>query len=164
MKVLTADNDKPVLCLFATRDTIAGEEILYDYGQKNYLWENKPTSKKRPQRDMVKEKIPQKTDELAFVNVMHEVEKIVEKNCEKPTSKKRPQPDMVKEMIMEKSDEISSRDDTHNSTNAEQQSSRQDQFTSAKIATTSAEVDTDSQKERNTGSENLSKIVDIDKD
>ena len=41
MKVLSAQNNKPILCLFATRNINAGEEILYDYGQKNYPWEKK---------------------------------------------------------------------------------------------------------------------------
>jgi SET domain-containing protein len=41
MKVVTTHNNKPILCLFATREINAGEEILYDYGEKNYPWENK---------------------------------------------------------------------------------------------------------------------------
>jgi hypothetical protein len=41
MKIVITDNNKPILCLFSTRAINAGEEVLYDYGQKNYPWENK---------------------------------------------------------------------------------------------------------------------------
>lgn len=37
MKTLDVD-EKPVLCLFATKDIPAGSEILYDYGIKNLPW------------------------------------------------------------------------------------------------------------------------------
>ena len=36
-----------VLCLFSLRHIKPGEEILYDYGLKNYPWESKKHSKKR---------------------------------------------------------------------------------------------------------------------
>ena len=38
--MVVTKNDEPILCLFAIRDIIPGEEILYDYGEANYPWEN----------------------------------------------------------------------------------------------------------------------------
>ena len=40
MKLLIIKN-MPILCLFALKDIPAGQEIMYDYGGKNYPWMKK---------------------------------------------------------------------------------------------------------------------------
>ena len=35
MRIVTVDAGTPILCLFATKDIKEGEEVLYDYGQKD---------------------------------------------------------------------------------------------------------------------------------
>lgn len=43
MKIVVV-NDMPILCLFALKKIQQGDEVLYDYGQKHYPWENKVLS------------------------------------------------------------------------------------------------------------------------
>ena len=37
MKVVPVENI-PTLCLFSVKDIHGGEEVLYDYGEKDYPW------------------------------------------------------------------------------------------------------------------------------
>ena len=46
MRVVTVDAKTPILCLFATKHIEENQEVLYDYGQKDYAWEKKVTTVK----------------------------------------------------------------------------------------------------------------------
>jgi hypothetical protein len=45
MTLIVANGNHPILCLFATKNINPGEEILYNYGQKNYPWEKEVIKK-----------------------------------------------------------------------------------------------------------------------
>ena len=71
MKLLDCDN-KPVLCLFSTKEIHENEEILYDYGVKNLPFEkkkvkNKSKLKKKKCEPKNNENNPKEQDELQLL-------------------------------------------------------------------------------------------------